>query len=242
VVQLNEALGPAQLQDAIVWYVVFVVSVSAHEGAHALVAYLGGDLSAYNAGQVSLNPVPHMKREPFGMVLLPVISALTMGWPLGWASTPYDPNWERRHPRRAAWMAAAGPAANFLLALLALAALRIGLGAGAFHPPEHVDFARMVFATGPFLDNLGRFLSMALVLNSILFLFNLIPFPPLDGATILTLFLSEDAGLRLKQVLLSPGVGFAGLLLAWYFFGEVVGPMWRGLLVLVHPDIGYGPA
>ncbi len=56
--------------ELIVWYLAFVLSTTAHEAAHALAAYLGGDPTAYRAGQVSLNPVPHMRREPFGMVVM----------------------------------------------------------------------------------------------------------------------------------------------------------------------------
>ncbi len=226
--------------DAIVWLVVFVVSVTAHEAAHALAAYWGGDLTAYRAGQVSLNPIPHMQREPFGMVIMPLLSAFTMGWPIGWASTPYDPAWEQRHPRRAAWMAAAGPAANLLLAVLALVALRAGLDSGLFVAPEQVSFDTLVVAGSQFMQNLGRFLSMLLVLNAILFLFNLIPFPPLDGAAILTLFLPEDTGLRLKETLRSGGFGFVGLFAAWFLFAQGVRPLWEALLLLVHPDVRYG--
>ena len=96
--------------DALVWYLVFVVSTTAHEASHALAAYVGGDRTAYLGGQVPLNPLPHIKREPFGMVIMPLLGAFSYGWPIGWASTPYDPRWEQRYPRRAAWMAAAGPA------------------------------------------------------------------------------------------------------------------------------------
>ena len=225
--------------DAIVWLVVFVISLTAHEGAHALAAYWGGDRTAYNAGQVSLSPLPHIRREPFGMVVMPLLSVLTMGWPIGWASTPYDPDWERRFPRRAAWMAAAGPGANFALAGLALLGMKAGLAAGMFDAPEQVNFARMLIAADPLLDNVGRFLTMLLVLNTILGLFNLIPFPPLDGAAVITLLFSEDTGLRLKQVLHQPGLGFMGLLAAWWIFGELVGPIWGVLLGLVHPNVPY---
>ena len=108
----------------VLWYVAFVASTTVHEAAHALAAYVGGDPTAYRAGQVSLSPVPHMKREPFGMILLPIFSAISYGWALGFASTPYDARWEARYPRRAAWMAAAGQAAHLLLAAIALALLQ----------------------------------------------------------------------------------------------------------------------
>ena len=105
---------------ALAYYAVFLVSVTIHEAAHAWAALLGGDPTAYHGGQVSLDPRPHIRREPAGMLWIPLISALLTGWPMGFASAPYDPAWARRHPRRAAWMALAGPAANLLLVALAL--------------------------------------------------------------------------------------------------------------------------
>ena len=98
----------------------FLFSTTCHEAAHALVAKLGGDETAAQGGQVSLNPIPHIMREPFGMVLIPLLSYFINHSMIGWASAPFDPLWERRHPRRAGWMALAGPAANFSLMLLAV--------------------------------------------------------------------------------------------------------------------------
>ncbi|HEX5000144.1 MAG TPA: site-2 protease family protein, partial [Terriglobia bacterium] len=91
-----------QIAEAVIYYVVFLFSTTLHEAAHAWVAMLGGDLTAYHGGQVSLDPRPHIRREPFGMVILPVISLLASGWPFGFASTPYDPYWARSHPKRSA--------------------------------------------------------------------------------------------------------------------------------------------
>jgi Zn-dependent protease len=225
--------------ESLVWYIVFVISVSAHEGAHALAAYRGGDATAYLGGQVSLNPIPHMRREPFGMILVPLLTVLTRGWPIGWASTPYDPVWEQQYPRRAAWMAAAGPAANLALALLALLALRAGLDAGVFAAPDQVGFSRYVIAETQLLDNLGRFLSMALTLNSLLFLFNLLPVPPLDGASVLSLFLPPDAALRLREVMSQGPAAMIGLLVAWLLFARMGAPIFSALLALVHPGVAY---
>ncbi len=226
--------------DALVWYIVFVLSTTAHEASHAMAAYLGGDRTAYLGGQVSLNPLPHMKREPFGMVVMPLLGAFSYGWPIGWASTPYDPRWEQRYPRRAAWMAAAGPGANLLLALGALGLLRLGLAAGIFAAPELVNFSRLVVADTLGLDGCGGLLSLLFSLNVILLLFNLIPFPPLDGASVLQLMLPEDIGLRLRETLRSGGFAIGGLLLAWLLFAQVIRPVWRVLLSLVHPDLVYG--
>src|SRR5215210_2042258 len=114
------------LADGFLFYVVFLFSTTLHEAAHAWAALRGGDRTAYEGGQVTLDPLPHIRREPIGMVVLPLISVLVSGWPLGFASAPYDPEWAEKHPRRAAWMALAGPGANFALVLIAGLSLRIG--------------------------------------------------------------------------------------------------------------------
>src|SRR5690348_11364762 len=104
-------------------YLIFLFSTTCHEASHAFAAKLGGDLTAAHGGQVSLNPVPHIRREPFGMVIVPLISLISGGGVIGWASAPYDPAWQQRHPRRAAWMSLAGPAANLALVLIAVLAI-----------------------------------------------------------------------------------------------------------------------
>ncbi len=225
--------------DLITWYVVFVLSTTAHEAAHALAAYLGGDPTAYRAGQVSLNPVPHIRREPFGMLVLPLVALFSAGWCLGYASTPYDPAWEQRHPRRAAWMAAAGPGANLLLGVLAFVVLWLGLAGGFFFAPDSVSYSRLVASDGVLLDGLGRFLSIALLLNMVLFLLNLLPIPPLDGASAIRLVLPEDLALRLQLAMQSRGIAIFVLLFIFFGFGRIVSPLWRGLVELLHPGV-YG--
>ena len=74
------------LADGLAYYVVFLFSTTVHEASHAWAAKLGGDLTAYHGGQVSLDPRPHIRRAPFGMVVLPIISVLLSGWPFGFAS------------------------------------------------------------------------------------------------------------------------------------------------------------
>src|SRR2546429_7574237 len=103
---------------------------------HALAALRGGDRTAYLGGQVSLSPIPHIRREPIGMLGVPLLTAFTNGWAVGWASTPYHPVRAARYPRRAPLMAAAGPTGNPLLAVLALACLRAGLPPRVFASPR----------------------------------------------------------------------------------------------------------
>jgi Zn-dependent protease len=219
--------------DPLVWYLVFVISVTAHEAAHATVAFFGGDDTAYQGGQVSLNPLPHMQREPFGMVLVPLLTAVTRGFPIGWASAPYDPYWEQRHPRRAAWMAAAGPGANLALALLAFAGLKLGLGLEAFAFTPEMSSSRLVVASDPFVDNVGRFLAMMLALNVGLALFNLMPVPPLDGLSVLGLVLPADLGLRIKESMTRPGPAIVGLLVVWMLFPRIFSPLYWQVVALL---------
>ena len=89
---------------------------------------------------------------------------------------------------RAAWMAAAGPAANLVLAGIGFATLKIGLATGAWGVPTELPLDRLVATAGTasVMDGLGRMASVLFSLNLILFLFNLIPLPPMDGATVLS--------------------------------------------------------
>src|SRR6266852_7405402 len=106
------------LVDGILWYVVFLFSTTLHEASHALTAFRLGDRTAYEGGQVTLDPIPHMKREPIGTIVVPIISYAVGGWMIGWASVPYNFQWALTYPKRAAKMALAGPAANLLLVVL----------------------------------------------------------------------------------------------------------------------------
>lgn len=223
------------------WYAVFLLSVTCHEAAHAWAAYRGGDATAYLGGQVSLNPLPHVRREPFGTVLVPLLSFMNMGWMMGWASAPYDPLWEDRHPRRAAWMAAAGPLSNLLLALLGFAVLKVGLLAGSWQVPisDHYELDRLVVpATGAArgLAGLGRFCSILLSLNVVLFLFNLLPVPPMDGASVLAGVLRPARRLR-DRIRGNPLIGLLGIVVAWFVFGGLPSIGWPGLFWPVYIPI-----
>lgn len=83
----NRSLGGAMTPDFLIlgfiWYIVFLFSTTCHEGAHALAAKIGGDPTAFHGGQVTLNPLPHIKREPFGTVVVPILSYLLAHWMIG---------------------------------------------------------------------------------------------------------------------------------------------------------------
>lgn len=230
------------LPSALVYYLVFLYSTTVHEAAHAWAAKLGGDLTAYHGGQVSLDPRPHIKREPIGMVVLPLVSALLSGWPMGFASAPYDPRWALRHPKRAAWMALAGPGANILLVILAGLAIRGGILAGVFHPPDSVNFDRIVSgAESGLWPAVAYFVSVTFSLNLVLAALNLLPVPPLDGSAAVPLFLSQGATARYQEFMMrNAGLGLIGIFVAWQVFDKVFQPVFLLAVNLLYPGMRYG--
>jgi Zn-dependent protease len=212
----------SQLVDGLVFYVVFVYSTTFHEAAHAWAALKGGDSTAYRGGQVTLDPRPHIKREPIGMVVLPLISVVVSGWPLGFASAPYDTDWARRHPDRAGWMALAGPAANLTLVLLAALAINVGLWAGVFTAPDQIGFADVTTAsagTDSIWNAAGYLVGSVFAMNLLLAVFNLLPVPPLDGSGAVVLFLPGDKKGRYQEALWrNPQLALFGIFIAWQVF------------------------
>lgn len=158
-------------ESAILLFVTLIISLTVHEASHALLAMWGGDKTAYYGGQVTLNPLPHIQREPFGMLLLPLIAlGLSHGTStFGFAHAPYDPVWAYHNPRKSALMSAAGPLANALLGAIAFSVLWY---IGQPHSGTEEAVRRIA----------GAFFS----LNLLLAVFNLIPVPPLDGTGIVT--------------------------------------------------------
>jgi Zn-dependent protease len=223
----------------LLWFIAFLFSTTVHEAMHAWVAYRGGDPTAYHGGQVSLSPIPHIKREPIGMLVVPLLTALTQRWAMGWASAPYDPYWAARHPKRAALMAAAGPAGNFAIALLAFAVLKAGLGMGWFEAPDRPSFETLVHMSDGAATAVTTTLSIFLVLNVLLGVFNLLPLPPLDGASVLAVFLPPGARDRFNALASSGMASLLGLVVAWRVFPMVTEPLFRFVLRALHPDVPY---
>jgi len=203
-------ITPEMLAFGFIWYVAFLFSTTCHEAAHALVAKIGGDTTAALGGQVSLNPVPHIQREPWGMVVIPLLSYVLSGSMIGWASAPFNPLWERRHPHRSAWMALAGPAANYSLMLLAVIGIRVGTSMqwlGRDPGTGQLTFPTLV---------LFVFFSLNLLLGT----FNLLPVPPLDGSTVIMLFMSEERAHKYLDWLRGNSYAMLGLLVGLLVFRQ----------------------
>ena len=227
----------------VAWYVVFLFTTVVHEGSHAVAARLLGDPTAALRGHATLDPRPHLRRSPMGMIVVPIASFLLNGgaWMIGWASVPYDAAWADRNHRRAALMSLAGPGANLLLALAAFLAMKVGLAAGVFEAPEQVDLRRLVAAAGdaPFRTALAGLASILLSLNLVLCVFNLLPVPPLDGSGVPPLFLSASAARAYHRFTWNPAYQVVGIVVAWNVFHRVWAPVFPLLLRLLHPAVGY---
>jgi Zn-dependent protease len=151
-------------------FLVLVLSLTVHEAAHALTADRLGDPTARLLGRLSLNPAVHV--DPIGTILFPLISMFTGAPLIGWAKpVPVSPNRLGRHwKRKFMVIAAAGPASNIVIALVAALLLRVVPVSGSLGEAT--------------LAPLAVFLYRMVGLNVLLAIFNMIPVPPLDGGNV----------------------------------------------------------
>ena len=219
----------------ILWYAVFVASATLHEAAHAFVGFKLGDKTAFHGGQVTLNPIPHILREPIGMIVIPWVSYAAAGWMMGWASAPYDPAWAQYYPKRAAWMALSGPGANLLLVILAGILVHLGIALGFFHAPTSIVFARVVEANSDgWMKGLAIVISIFFSLNLVLFVFNMIPIAPLDGRAWLELLLKGDLLYKYQMIMMHPSFRIFGIFIAWMIMRFIYGPIFTLALNLLY--------
>ncbi|MCA9347508.1 site-2 protease family protein [Candidatus Saccharibacteria bacterium] len=182
----------------VVFIPVLLIAMTVHEASHAGMSYLLGDHTAKHQGRLSLNPMVHI--DPIFTVLVPAVMIL-LGQPpiLAAKPVPFNPYSVKFGEFGAAMVAAAGPISNLALAFLA----------GMF----------MHISSGLIYDLLNFFL----VINVSLAIFNLVPWPPLDGSRVLYAFAPEPMQKVMDRI---EGFGIAGLFififLAWSFIAPVV--------------------
>jgi len=235
-------LGIDTIMTGIVWYVAFLFSTVCHEAAHAWTALKLGDPTAYEGGQVSLNPAPHLRQAPIGLIAVPVVTYALNGWMMGWASAPYDLYWSIRHPRRSALMSLAGPAANLIIILVCAGIIHLGISLGFFLQPDQITFTHVVQSANEGLARgAGFVISVFFSLNVILFVFNLIPLPPLDGSGALPLFISDRTVTRCQELMIQPQAQVIGLLAAWFLFSRCFEPIHTFSLNVLYPGSNYAP-
>lgn len=174
------------ISHLLIYMVVLLLAISAHEAGHAWMSYKFGDDTAYLLGRVTLNPVAHT--DPIGTLLIPIISFIlgAVGGALGsipligWGKpTPVNPRKWTNYKWGNVMVSVAGVLANLILLIIGIVLAKVmmsqGFGVEAF-------FGRSQNPLAIFVGNL-------MLLNLSLFVFNLLPFPPLDGSKILSTFL-----------------------------------------------------
>ena len=213
----------------IIYMVVLLLAISCHEAGHAWVSYKFGDDTAYMLGRVTINPVRHT--DPIGTLLIPVLAFVlgSVGGALGsipligWGKpTPVNPRKWTNYTWGNVSVSIAGVMANLILLIIGIVAAKIMMSQG--------------FGIRDFFGNtsnpLAIFVGYMMILNLSLFVFNLLPFPPLDGSKILSTFLPESAQPVLN---LFEQYGFLILMLLIYIgvFRLIFAPFFYGLVYLL---------
>jgi Zn-dependent protease len=203
---------------------VLLFAITIHETAHGWAAMKKGDLTAYSLGRVSLNPIVHI--DLFGTIIFPLLLVLLRAPVFGWAKpVPVNP-FNLKNPRRDnLWISAAGPVSNILTAVLGLALIVLlkTLSPGVRIFLDNV-YSFLVTRTWPaqaaginLLNGLALILFFAVLVNTYLAVFNLIPIPPLDGSGVLAGLLSPEAAASYERIrpygfLLVMGLIYLGVL------------------------------
>ena len=200
-----------------IYMVVLLLAISAHEAGHAWMSYRFGDDTAYLLGRVTLNPVAHT--DLIGTLLLPMINfivAAAGGRPflLGWGKpTPVNPLRWRQKDLANVMVSIAGILANIILAIIAFIVIKVLLNMGYFHA-----------GSDGLQEPVALFLDRMLSMNISLAVFNLLPFPPLDGSKVLGSILPDSMQPALEML---EQYGFVILIvLLWTgFFGVIINPI-----------------
>ena len=200
------------------YMVVLLLAISAHEAAHAWMSNQFGDDTARLLGRITLNPIAHT--DPIGTLLIPIIGFVVgaMGGGLipliGWGKpTPVNPLRWRQKDLANVMVSAAGILANLLIALIGFIIFKVLLMTGVVAPT--------LFALQ---EPVPKFLTYVLTMNISLAVFNLLPFPPLDGSKILETFLPASLQPVLEML---ERFGYLILVLLIYvgFFRAIISPI-----------------
>ena len=173
------------IQQITVWTLPVLFAITLHEVAHGWMASKLGDQTARMLGRLTLNPFKHI--DPIGTIIVPAALLTLTGFVFGWAkAVPVDSR-NFKNPRKdMAWVAIAGPAANFIMALVWAFIAKIGMMLASSSP-----------SIGEFLIYSG---TAGITINLILMLLNLLPVPPLDGSRIIAAFMPKKLAWQFGQL------------------------------------------
>jgi Zn-dependent protease len=202
------------IQKIIIYAPPIIFAITVHEAAHGYAARYFGDMTAFKAGRITLNPLKHI--DPFGTILLPALTILLGGVLFGWAKpVPVDFSRLRNPKKDMLWVAAAGPASNFLMAIFWVFVIRFSMGS-----PEAISFP---------LTEMGK---AGISINIVLMVLNLLPLPPLDGGRIAVSLLPMPYAIKFAQI---ERFGFL-ILIALMFSGilnQILGPFINAVYALI---------
>jgi Zn-dependent protease len=196
-----------------------------HEIGHAYMADLRGDDTARRLGRITLNPIPHL--DLFGSLIFPAMLLLMNSHFLfAWAKpVPFNPS-KLKNPRRdIPLIAFAGPFVHILLIIASFIFLKLSLVFSQF--------------TMGFTQSIIEFLYIMISVNMVLFIFNLLPIPPLDGSKIISYFLPQD--MAAKYMSMNQYIGFIILMIfvSTGFFGYILNFFTRWTSLIFFTILGY---
>ena len=187
----------------IIWFVVFLFSLSFHEASHAWTSEKFGDDTGRHQGRITLNPIAHI--DPIGTIVIPLFMMFTSVPLLGWAK-PVQTNpllWRDKRKANIS-VSAAGPISNLILVVIAFTIMKVLIVAGTL--TLNPDYRTWYDVIGPsagqpaYVQPLALFLGVMLILNLALGIFNLIPIPPLDGSHVLEELLPPPMAQAYEQI------------------------------------------
>jgi len=231
------------VQTIAVYALPVLLAITLHEAAHGYVARHFGDMTAYAQGRISLNPIRHI--DVVGTILAPLLILLLSNgkFLFGWAKpVPVNYSALRRPKQHMAWVAAAGPAANLLMAIAWAVLLRVGVSLSdradawlavvkRYGAAGLVDVV-LKHGSGP-AEFLIGVAAAGMLVNLVLMLLNLLPIPPLDGGRILTSLLPSPAAWRFARI--EPwGLPILLLLLVTNALGVVLSPVFNETEALIR--------
>jgi Zn-dependent protease len=220
--------------DILLWFVVFLFSLSCHESAHAWTSEKFGDDTGRLQGRITLNPIAHI--DPFGTILLPLVGFLSGGIAMfGWAKpVQTNPLLWRNKTKANILVAAAGPISNFIIATVAFIIIKVLLMTGTMQGGYSIPFHIITPVTqdSVVMSAIATLLSVLLGLNLILGVFNLIPIPPLDGSHVLESLLPPAMAEAFEQI--RPYGFFILLALMWTpVLGWIISPVFNFVIGLL---------